>query len=303
MPRAQANGIEIEYDTFGERGAEPLVLVMGLGAQMILWDEELCRALAARGFFVVPSDNRDVGLSSKLDEAGEPNVFSLLQALTTGRPMDVPYTLADMADDAVYLMESLDIARAHVVGASMGGMIAQMLAIRHPSRLLTMTSIMSSTGNPELPPARPEALRVLFTAPPADRAANIERNVAVWRVLSSPGFPFDEARIRARAGRTFDRCFHPAGVARQLAALIAGGNRKEALRDVTTPTLVIHGDQDPLARVEGGIDTAEAIPDAELMIIEGMGHDLPPALWPRIVEAIARHAAKASGNGWRSARA
>jgi pimeloyl-ACP methyl ester carboxylesterase len=292
MPRASANGIELEYDTFGARSARPLVLIMGLGAQMILWDEDFCGALAARDFFVVRFDNRDVGLSTKLDDAGVPNVFHAVQKAATNQPVDAPYTLSDMADDTVYLMEELGLERAHVVGASMGGMIAQTLAIRHPSRLLTLTSIMSTTGNPEVPAATPDALRVLMTPVPAEREAYVERSLRNWRVIGSPGFPFDEQRFRARAARSFDRAFHPAGVARQLVAIIASGNRKEALRAVTTPTLVIHGDADPLAHIEGGRDTAAAIPGAELLIIAGMGHDLPRGAWPRIIDAIDAHAAK-----------
>jgi pimeloyl-ACP methyl ester carboxylesterase len=294
MPRARADAIELEYDTFGDPSAPPIVLIMGLGAQMILWDEEFCAALAARGFFVVRFDNRDVGLSTKLDDAGVPNVFAAIQAASTGQGVDAPYTLNDMADDTVYLMEALDIERAHVVGASMGGMIAQTLAIRHPHRLLSLTSIMSTTGNPEVPPATPEAMRVLLTPVPSEREAYLERSLRTWRVIGSPGFPFDEDRVRARSARSFDRALHPAGVARQLVAIIASGNRKEALRDVDVPTLVIHGDADPLARIEGGRDTADAIPGAELLVIEGMGHDLPPGAWPRIIDAISDHAVKAS---------
>lgn len=294
MPRAAANGIELEYETFGKRSARPLVLIMGLGAQMIIWDEEFCATLAARDFFVVRFDNRDVGLSTKFDDAGVPDVFRAFQKAATNQAIDAPYTLNDMADDTVHLMEELGIERAHVVGASMGGMIAQTLAIRHPSRLLTLTSIMSTTGNPEVPPATPEALRVLMTPVPAEREGYVERAVRNWRVIGSPGFPFDEERVRRRAARSFDRAFHPAGVARQLVAIVAGGSRKEALGAVTTPTLVIHGDADPLAHIEGGRDTAASIPGAELLIIEGMGHDLPRGAWPRIVDAIDAHAAKVS---------
>ncbi len=293
MPRIAANGIELEYDTFGRPSARPLVLIMGLGAQMILWDEELCEAFAERDFYVVRFDNRDVGLSTKLDEHGVPNVFTAIQAAATGSPVDAPYTLNEMADDTICLMAALGIDRAHVVGASMGGMIAQTLAIRHPSRLLSMTSIMSTTGNPEVPPATPEAMSVLLTPVPSEREPYIERSLRSWRVIGSPGFPFDEARVRARSGRSFDRAFHPAGVARQLVAIIASGNRKEALGSVTVPTLVIHGDADPLARIEGGRDTAAAIPGAELLVIEGMGHDLPRGAWPRIVGAIDAHARRA----------
>jgi pimeloyl-ACP methyl ester carboxylesterase len=293
MPRARANGIELEYDTFGDASSPPVVLIMGLGAQMILWDEEFCGALAARGFWVVRFDNRDVGLSTKLDDAPVPNVFSAISAAATGQHVDAPYTLSDMADDTVYLMEALGIDRAHVVGASMGGMIAQTLAIRHPDRLLSLTSIMSTTGNPEVPPATADAMRVLLTPVPAERDAYIERSVRTWRVIGSPGYAFDEERVRRRSARSFDRAFYPAGIARQLVAIIASGNRKSALRSVTVPTLVIHGDADPLARVEGGRDTAAAIPGAELLVIEGMGHDLPPGAWPRIIDAIAAHARKA----------
>lgn len=293
MPRVDANGIHLEYDTFGRPSGRPLVLIMGLGAQMILWDEDLCEAFAARDFFVVRFDNRDVGLSTKFDHAGVPNVFTVLQAAATGGPVDAAYTLNDMADDTVYLMEALGIERAHVVGASMGGMIAQTMAIRHPARLLSLTSIMSTTGNPEVPPATPEAMRVLLTPVPADREAYVERSMRSWRVIGSPGFPFEEERVRARSGRSFDRSFHPAGIARQLVAIIASGNRKEALGSVTVPTLVIHGDADPLARIEGGRDTAAAIPGAELLVIAGMGHDLPRGAWPTIVDAIDAHARKA----------
>jgi pimeloyl-ACP methyl ester carboxylesterase len=293
VPCALCNGIELEYETFGRHSAPPLILIMGLGAQMILWDEEFCAALAARDFFVVRFDNRDVGLSSKLDGAGVPNVFTAMQAAATGQTVDAPYTLNDMADDTVYLMAALGIDRAHVVGASMGGMIAQTLAIRHPERVLTLTSIMSTTGNPEIPPATPEALRVLLTRLPTERQAYIERLLRAWRVIGSPGFPFDEDRIRARSGRAFDRGYDSAGVARQFVAIVASGSRKDALRALATPTLVIHGAADPLIRVEGGRDTAEAIPGAELLVIEGMGHDLPRGAWPRIIDAIAAHATKA----------
>jgi pimeloyl-ACP methyl ester carboxylesterase len=290
VPVAAANGLELHYDTFGRRSGPPLLLVMGLGAQMILWDEEFCEALAARGCFVVRYDNRDVGLSSKLDSVGVPNVQQAMQAVLTGQPVDAPYTLADMADDALYVMEALRIDRAHVVGVSMGGMIGQTMAMRHPSRLATLTSIMSTTGNPELPPATPEAMRVLLTRAPAERATYVDHSLAVWRTIGSPGFPFDEPHIRARSARVFDRGYYPDGIARQLTAVFASGNRKEGLRSVTTPTLVIHGDADPLIPLAGGRDTAEAIPGARLMVIEGMGHDLPRGAWPRIVDAIARHA-------------
>jgi pimeloyl-ACP methyl ester carboxylesterase len=293
MPRAAVNGIELEYDTFGDRSRPPLVLVMGLGAQMILWEDDFCAQLADAGFFVVRFDNRDIGTSTQIDAGGIPNVFEVMQAAAAGRPVDVPYTLNEMADDTVELMTALGIDRAHVVGASMGGMIAQTVAIRHPDRLLSLTSIMSTTGDPCLPPSTPEAMRVLFTPPPPDRDGNIARGIEAWKVIGSPGFPFDEERMRDIFGRAFDRGYHPAGVARQFAAIVASGDRTAALRDVRVPTLVIHGAADPLIRVEGGRATAAAIPGAQLVVIEGMGHDLPRGVWAEIIDAIGALAERA----------
>jgi pimeloyl-ACP methyl ester carboxylesterase len=293
MPRAAVNGIELEYETFGNPSDPPLLLVMGLGAQMILWDEELCALLAARGFHVVRFDNRDVGRSSQIDAGGVPNVFEAMQAAQSGRPIQAPYTLDAMADDTVALMSALGIARAHVVGASMGGMIAQTIAIRHPDRLLSLTSIMSSTGDPALPPATAEAMRVLLSPPPPDREGNLAYYLEAWKVIGSPGFPFDAARMGEIFGQAFDRGYHPAGTARQLVAIIASGDRTAKLRAVRVPTLVIHGDVDPLIRVEAAQATAAAVPDAKLLVIEGMGHDFPRGVWAPIVDAIAEHAARA----------
>jgi len=301
VPRASVNGLELEYETFGSPSARPLVLIMGLGAQMILWDEELCEMFAARGFYVVRFDNRDCGLSTKLDHAGTPSAWGAMQAAAARKRVEAPYTLSDMADDAIGLMDVLGIARAHVVGASMGGMIAQTLAIRHPDRLLSLTSIMSTTGHPDVPSASPEAMQVLLTPVPSDREAYVERAIRSWRVIGSKGFPIDEEAVKRRAARSFDRSFHPAGIARQLVAIIASGNRTAALRDVRTPTLVIHGNVDPLAHPDGGRHTAATIPDAELLLIEGMGHDLPPGAWPRIVDAVDALARRAE-DAERSAR-
>ncbi len=286
MPNVRANGIRIEYDTFGKPGDEPLLLVMGLGGQMILWHEEFCGRLAESGHYVIRFDNRDVGLSTKLDEAGIPDIFGILQAVASGGPVRVPYTLDDMADDAAGLLDALGIDRAHVCGASMGGMIAQTIAIRHPDRVRSLVSIMSTTGHRDLPQAKPEVFSLLVTPSPADRAGFVDHSVVLWRAIGSPGFPFDEEMIRERSARTYDRCFHPAGSARQLAAILAHGSRREALRGVKVPALVIHGADDPLVPVEGGKDTAAAIPGAELMIVEGMGHDNPRPIWPRVVGAI-----------------
>jgi pimeloyl-ACP methyl ester carboxylesterase len=293
MTRVRANGIEIEYDSFGSASGRPLLLIMGLGGQSIMWDEGFCEALAERGHFVVRYDNRDVGLSTKFDAAGIPNVMELMMQGAAGKTPSVPYTLDDMADDAAGLLEALGLESAHVCGASMGGMIAQTVAIRHGGRLRSLTSIMSSTGNPSLPPAKPEAMAVLMTPPPTDRAGSLDAAVRTWRTIGSPGFPFDEARIRERAGRLYDRSFYPQGTARQLAAILAHGNRAPRLREVSTPTLVIHGAADPLVPIEGGQDTARSIPGAELLVIEGMGHDLPQGAWPQLVGAISEHTAKA----------
>jgi pimeloyl-ACP methyl ester carboxylesterase len=293
MAQLKSNGLSFEYETFGDRGARPLLLVMGLGAQMILWDEDFCRALADSGHWVVRFDNRDVGLSAKLDAAGTPNVLDLMQKVTSGAKPEVPYSLDDMADDTAGVIGALGLESAHVVGASMGGMIAQTLAYRHPQRVRSLTSIMSSTGDPSLPPAKPEAMAVLLAPPPTTRDAAIEAQVKTWRAIGSPGFPFDEAYVRARGARVYDRCFNPAGTARQLAAILTHGSRRARLAGVRAPTLVIHGEADPLVPVEGGRDTAAAIPGAELLTIEGMGHDLPQGAWPRIVAAISAHTERA----------
>jgi len=288
--RVNVNGVEIVYDTFGESSAAPMLLIMGLGEQMIGWDEDFCTQLASHGYWVIRFDNRDVGLSTRLDEAGVPDILALFQAQTQGKPMQVPYTLHDMADDAVGLLDALDVESAHVVGISMGGMIAQEMVIHHPERVRTLTSIMSSTGNPDLPPPSNEAMSILVTPFPTDREGYIENAIHTWKILSGPGFPIEEVRIKERAGRAFDRGLSLAGTARQLAAILASGSRKERLRSVTQKTLVIHGDADPLVPVECGRDTAASIPGAELLIIEGMGHDLPLAVIPRVIEAITLHA-------------
>lgn len=282
--------IEIVYDTFGDLLQTPLLLIMGLGAQMITWDEEFCKEIAAKGYWVIRFDNRDVGLSTKLDTLPVPNPMQLFQALQQGEMIDVPYKLLDMAKDAVGLLNALKVKSAHIVGASMGGMIAQTIAIHFPERVRTLTSIMSSTGNPDLPLPQPEAMSILMTPPPENREENIEYSVQTWRVLNGPKMAFDEEFYRQRSARTYDRNFYPAGTGRQLGATMAAESRNEALKKVKIPTLVIHGDIDPLVPVEGGKDTAEAIPNAKLMIIEGMGHNIPAAVAPQIIETIANHA-------------
>jgi pimeloyl-ACP methyl ester carboxylesterase len=288
MPRARANGIEIEYDERGPRGGRPLLLVMGLGAQLIFWDDELCDALVARGHRVIRFDNRDVGLSTKFEALGTPAIPEVLAG--TAR---TPYRLSDMADDAAGLLDALGLDSAHLVGASMGGMIAQAFALEHRSRARSLTSIMSSTGNPDLPPARPEAMAQLMLPPPQSRAEVIERSVRSAHIMTGKGFTVDEERARDRAARAYDRCFHPAGMARQMAAVMGSESRRAELASLRLPTLVIHGDDDPLVPVEAGYDTAEAIPGARLLVIEGMGHALPLAAHPRIVDAISQHTTRA----------
>ena len=294
MPNVTANGIQIEYETFGNDSYPSLLLIMGVGCQMIFWPDEFCDMLTNRGHYVIRFDNRDVGLSSKFEEAGVPDVMEIMSSVLQGEEVKTPYTLDDMADDTIGLLDSLNIEMAHICGVSMGGMIAQVVAYRYPSRVLSLVSLMSTTGNPELPQGNPEALAVLFDPVPEDREANIEHNVKVQQTIGSPGFPFDEDLMRDLVTRSYDRCFYPQGMVRQMAAIIAHGNRKPSLAGITAPTLVIHGSEDPLLPVEGGKDTKESIPGAELLIIDGLGHNLPRGVWPQLVDAIAAHTKKAS---------
>lgn len=291
---AQANGIELTYDSFGDANAPPMVLIMGLASQMIAWDEEFCAALAVRGFRVIRFDNRDIGLSTRFDHLGVPNVAQLLLAHLAGQPTKAAYTLSDMARDVVGLLDALGIDAAHVVGASMGGAIAQTMAIEHPQRMLSLCSIMATSGDPSLPPPTPEALQLLMTPMPTDQAGYYRRYLQTAKVLRGPGFPLDEARDLDRAAQNFARGLYPAGVARQMVAIMASGSRKAALARVRVPTLVIHGDADPLVPVECGIDVADTVPGAKCLIIEGMGHALPISMWPRIIEAISTHAEEAA---------
>ncbi|MFX0040957.1 MAG: alpha/beta fold hydrolase [Candidatus Heimdallarchaeota archaeon] len=293
MPKAKANNIEIEYDTFGEPSSKPLLLIMGLGAQMIRWDVEMCEKLVEQGFFVIRFDNRDVGLSTKFEKAGEQDLLKLFMAFQRGEKVEAPYTLNDMADDAVGLLDFLNIEKAHICGASMGGMIAQVIAYRHPSRVLSLTSIMSSTGNPDLPQPKPQALQVLLKPVPEGRDAIIEDGVNRLRIIHGSGFPFDEKKARKLVEASYDRSNYRPGFTRQMVAVLATGNRKSALGSIKVPTLVIHGSDDPLMPAVGGKDTAEAIPGAKLLIIEGMGHSLPIEVWPRVLKAFVENASKA----------
>jgi len=283
--------VEIAYETFGDRGGRPLLLVMGLATQMLAWHEDLCRALVARGFFVVRFDNRDVGLSTHLHDAPPPDVMAALGGDTSS----ASYTLEDLADDTVGLLDGLGLTDpVHVVGASMGGMVAQTVAIRHPDRVASLTSVMS-TPSPVIGAPTQAAAAVLFAPPATDRETAVQRALATYRVIGSPGYPLDEQWQAGIAGEAYDRAYDPLGVARQLLAISASGDRTPALRQLDVPTLVVHGEDDPLVQVEGGRATAAAVPGAELLLVPGMGHNLPREVWPRLVDAITALADRAEG--------
>jgi pimeloyl-ACP methyl ester carboxylesterase len=291
---ADANGIRLCYETFGRRGDPPIVLIMGLAGQMILWDEDFCTALAAQGRYVVRFDNRDIGQSTHFDASPAPSMRGLLFARLLGRTPQAPYALVDMARDTIGLMDALGIERFDVVGASMGGAIVQELLINFPQRLRTATAIMASTGAPRLPPPTVAALRVLTRRPTTERAAYVDGYVKAWRVLAGEHFPFDAMRMRRQAERGFERGLNPPGVSRQMLAIVASGNRKPALANVRVPTLVLHGSIDPLVPLAHGRDLAASIPGAKLRVIEGMGHTLPRQAWPQILDEIGKHASPAS---------
>ena len=278
IQRAQVGDIEIAYETFGAAGDPPVLLVMGLATQMIGWPDDFCRGLAERGLFVVRFDNRDIGLSTHLDAAGAPDVMSVLG----GDVSSVAYGLSDLATDTVGLLDALGLDSVHLVGASMGGMIAQLVALSHPQRALSLTSIMSTTGDTSVGGASDAALGLLLTPPAGDRDGAVQRVIDTYRVIGSPGFEFDESALRDRAGLSFDRAY----VARQLAAILTTPDRTGDLASITVPTLVIHGSDDALVDVSGGRATAAAIPGAELLVVEGMGHDLPRKAWPQITDRI-----------------
>lgn len=283
----------IACERFGADDAPAVLLISGLGVQMTRWSVAFCKALASRGYCVIRFDNRDVGLSTHLDTAPVPDFAVLAAALGRGERPDLPYTLGDMAQDAVGLLDALQIERAHVVGRSMGGMIAQIMASDHPDRVLSLTSIMSSTGNPALAGPAPEAMATLTRRGPdprRDRSGYLEHGVAAARVIASPGYPFDEGAQRRQASAELDRSYNPAGVARQIAAVGAAGDRRGRLRAISAPTLVIHGARDPLFPLGAGRDTAANIRGAELLVIDGMAHDMPAELDGTFVRAIAANA-------------
>lgn len=288
MPRtAVATGIEIEYETFGSPSNPTVLLVSGFTAQLLMWPADFCQLIAEAGFHVVRFDNRDCGLSTKLD-GREVDTNGVIHAALMEDPVPaVPYTLSDMAADAIGLLDALGVERAHIVGGSMGGMIVQIMAIEHPSRVASLTSVMSNSGEPEYGQPLPEAMEALVATPPSGRDEYIESS-DTWMVWQSKKHR-DPVRNRKEAAIAFDRSFYPEGASRQLAAIYASGRRTEGLKALNVPTLVIHGTDDTLISPSGGIRAAELIPNARLELIDDMGHDLPPPLWPRITGAIVSH--------------
>ena len=286
-----ANGITITFEDKGPRDAPVILLVMGLGGQLTLWPDEFVDALNAHGFRTIRYDNRDVGLSTRFDGAGVPNLKWMFVKMMLRLPVRPAYRLADMAADGVALLDHLGIDRAHIVGVSMGGMISQHIAARYPERLLSLTSIMSSSGNPKLPRANKEAMAVLANRPMSgDPEDMIAYSVRAARVIGSPAYPAEEERLQRRVRGDFERGWYPQGVARQMAAIVADGDRRALLKTITAPTLVVHGEADPLVPLAAGKDTAANIPGARLLTIPGMGHDLPLALVDTLADAVAGHA-------------
>jgi pimeloyl-ACP methyl ester carboxylesterase len=289
MPRAVVStGIELEYDVFGEAEAPTMVLVNGFSMQLVAWDPRFCESLASRGFRVVRFDNRDVGKSTKLAHAGFPD----FARVRSGDRSAAPYAIEDMADDLGAFVVALGVPAAHLVGVSMGGFIVQETAIRHPGRVLSLASIMSSTGDRGVGKARPEAMAVLLAPPPPDREGAVEHALTTWRVIGSL-VEGDDDRIRRRAGESWDRDHEPAGVARQAAAIFTQRDRTTDLGKLRVPAVVIHGASDPLIDVSGGEATARAIPTGRLVVVPGMAHDLPPGAWPTVIDAIVDNARRA----------
>jgi pimeloyl-ACP methyl ester carboxylesterase len=303
VPKVTANAIQIEYDTFGSPTSAPLLLITGLGGQLILWEESFCEQLAENGLYVIRFDNRDSGLSSKCGSRKSVDFEKIARDIRQGKQLSVPYTLEDMAADAIGLLDGLEIEQAHICGASMGGMIAQLMAILYPSRIKSLISISSTTSDPQvaaelLSPAN-ERQSIPFLTVPIEREKNIEYTVEGFRALSGPGFVFDQQQARTMAERLYDRCFCPDGANRQLLAILVASSRKPQLAKLSIPFLVIHGDRDPLIPLAHGIDTFESVLNARLLVIEGMGHDLPRATWPRVIQAIVDHTKVSDRDMWR----
>ncbi|MEZ5238555.1 MAG: alpha/beta hydrolase [Microthrixaceae bacterium] len=294
MPTTRANDIQIYFETFGDPADETVLLVSGLGTQATGYEEDFCQGLADRGFHVVRFDNRDVGLSSHLD-AEVPDMLAAFATATSGGAVEAPYTLSDMAADAVGLLDSLEVGRAHVYGSSMGGMIVQTLSIEHPDRVRSVTSVMSTTGEPEYGMPDPECLAGLATimVPAETRAERIDSGIRLQELIGTPG-GWDPDQVRRRVAEGIDRCYDPDGTARQMMAILASGDRAEGLSSLEAVTIVLHGDADRLVNISGGRRTAELVADSEFRVMEGMGHDLPPAYWDRAMAAVVDAAARSA---------
>jgi len=288
MARVHANGIDIEYESFGRDGDPVILLIMGFAAQMTMWQQALCEQLAAKGLRVIRFDNRDIGLSTHLSHLPAPNAGEVMAKRMSGQKVEVPYQLDDMAADAAELLRVLGIKSAHIVGASMGGMIAQLVAINHPEVTKSLLSIMSTTGRPDLPPAKPEAMAALITPPASDsRADRIAQGLVVVKALGSPGYPGTEKELLTSVSAAVDRApYDPAGIARQMAAIVAAPARNEALKKLRCPAMVLHGAEDPIIPVEAGKDTAASIPGCQLVIVPGMAHDFTNAILPVYLKHI-----------------
>jgi pimeloyl-ACP methyl ester carboxylesterase len=302
MPKAAANGLQLEYETLGDPANPAILLIMGLGWQMVMWPQEFCEGLARAGFYVIRYDNRDVGLSTKLDGLGKVRLMRAGMRATLGLPVEAPYSLDDMADDAAALLDALGIAAAHLVGVSMGGMIAQLAALRHPDKVLSLTSIMSHGGGRRVPqPSLRMRLRLIRRPASLDRETLIRHGVETLRLIGSPAYPTDEKTRRALIERAHDRSSYPRGMARQIVAILAAPGRGRRLRGLRLPALIIHGKDDPLVPVGAAYDLARHMPAARLEIIPGMGHDLPAQLVPRIAGMIVELARGAQSRGERRA--
>lgn len=286
MGQVMANGIRIEYETFGRREDPTLMLIAGNGAGLNFWEPEFCRALSGSGFFVLRFDNRDAGLSAHFADRGIPDMTEIYRLAAAGESFSTAYRLADMAADAAGLLSALGIRQAYIVGASMGGMIAQLFACLYPKRTLGLISMMSSTGNPDNPQPKPETIALFTTALPKNKKDYMTQNLAVWRKLWSRGYPFEEERALRYLNTSYDRGYDPGGMLRQNAALIADGDRRSRLRRLQVPALIIHGTADPLIPFPAGEDTARTIPGAKLVAIPGMGHDMPKGTWPLFIKEI-----------------
>ncbi len=291
MPQFAAHGLQLEVESFGDPADPAVLLIMGLGMQLTGWPDELCQSLAADGYRVIRFDNRDIGLSSKIRSRMRVSIPLAALRYALGLPIAAPYRIEDMAADAVGVLDALNVRAAHVVGASMGGMIAQNLAATYPERCLSLTSIMSSSGDRRLPRASLKVTRLLLARPPRQAALEqqVEHYVRLFRALGGPGFPAPDALLRERLTRSLRRSYYPDGTMRQLLAIVASGDRSELLRKIIRPTLVLHGDADPLVPVAHGVDCARKIPAATLTRIPGMGHDLPPGVLPLLRDAILAH--------------